>query len=411
MNILFAHQNFPGQFVTLAPALVQLGHDVRAITQREDIEDGWCGVGVTHSRIDRWSSKTIHPWLSDFEAKVIRGDATFRAARSLREAGYVPDVIIAHPGWGEALFLKDVWPQARMGLYAEFFYQWEKADNRYDPEFRRLETDGPSEMRLRNLSYQLLFDETERAISPTHWQAAQFPEAFRRKIDVIHDGISTERMLPDQEATIGFSSGMSLRAGDEVITFASRNLEPLRGYHIFMRALPEILRRRPNARVLILGAQDNGYGPRAPEGTTWKQVFHDEIVPRLSPQERARIHMVGRVPPEFYRRVLQISAVHVYLTYPFVLSWSLLEAMSVGCAIVASDTEPVREAITHGETGRLVGFFDVAGLAEEVCAQLEDPEGRRRMGAAARAHVVATYDRDSICLPRHLDWVNRLAGG
>jgi glycosyltransferase involved in cell wall biosynthesis len=409
MNVLFAHQNFPGQFLNLAPALVRRGHDVRAITLREGVRDGWRGVGVIHARTNRMSSPSIHPWLADFETKVIRGDAFHRAARALKATGYVADVIIAHPGYGEALFLKEVWPDARLGLYAEFFHQWAKADVGFDPEFPAEDPDGATWMRLRNLNYRLLFDETERGLAPTRWQADQFPDSFRSKIDVIHEGVKTAIMGPDPDASVTFASGLTLRAGDEVITYVSRNLEPFRGYHIFMRALPAILRRRPKARVVILGADAPGYGPHPPEGSTWARIFHDEIAPQLTPQEQGRIHRIGWAPTELYRRILQISAVHVYLTYPFVLSWSLIEAMSVGCAIVAGDTAPVREAITPDVTGRLVDFFDVAALAEEVCALLDDPARRRRMGTEARNHVIQTYDCDAVCLPRQLAWVDRLA--
>ena len=97
-----------------------------------------------------------------------------------------------------------------------------------------------------------------------------------------------------------------------------------------------------------------------------------------------------------------------YLTYPFVLSWSLLEAMSVGCAIVASDTQPLKEAIEHDQTGRLVNFFDSHALANEVCTLLQDPSARARLGKNARAFAVSHYDLQTVCLPRQLAWVEGL---
>ena len=171
-----------------------------------------------------------------------------------------------------------------------------------------------------------------------------------------------------------------------------------------MRALPELLRRRPNARVLIVGDDAVGYGAPPPNGT-WKAIFLNEVIQQL---DMSRVHFLGHVPYELLIPLLQLSRVHVYLTYPFVLSWSLLEAMSAGCAIVASDTRPLHEAIRHDETGRLVNFFDPQALTEEVCYLLDNPEKRATLGANARAFAQATYDLKTICLPKQLAWVESL---
>ena len=187
----------------------------------------------------------------------------------------------------------------------------------------------------------------------------------------------------------------------------SHNLEPYRGYHVFMRTLPEILRRRPRARVVIVGGTEVGYGAAPPAGKTWRDIFLDEV---RADVDLARVHFVAKLPYPDFLSLLQLSTVHVYLTYPFVLSWSLLEAMSAGCAIVASDTAPLREAIFHGETGRLTGFFDCQALADEVSGLLDDPGERIRLGANARAFAQAHYDLNSVCLPRQLEWVDALAG-
>jgi glycosyltransferase involved in cell wall biosynthesis len=197
-----------------------------------------------------------------------------------------------------------------------------------------------------------------------------------------------------------------------VITFVNRNLEPYRGYHVFMRALPEILRRRPRARVLLVGGNDVSYGARpSPERyrkKTWRDIFADEVKPRISAADWQRVHFLGNIPYPQFVALLQLSTVHVYLTYPFVLSWSLLEAMSAGCAIVASDTPPLREAIRHGETGRLVGFFDGPALVDEVCGLLADATARASLGARARAFAQETYDLETVCLPRQRVWVQNL---
>jgi len=327
----------------------------------------------------------------------------------------VPDVIVAHPGWGESLFLHQVWPQARLGIYCEFFYQAQGADVGFDPEFSQADADNACRLQMKNANYELHFPRAHAGLSPTHWQASLFPEPFASRIAVIHDGIRTDLVKPDASARIRVQSpqgSLELGQSDEVITFVNRNLEPYRGYHQFMRALPAILKARPQARVVIIGGNEVSYGaapPPGPDGQaqTWREIFLSEVKDSI---DLPRVHFVGKVPYADFLRVLQVSTVHVYLTYPFVLSWSLLEAMSAGCAIVASDTAPVREAIRHGETGQLVDFFDPAALTRQVIALCEDPAERARLGAQARAFAVEHYDLEKHCLPRQIAWVAQLAG-
>jgi glycosyltransferase involved in cell wall biosynthesis len=226
---------------------------------------------------------------------------------------------------------------------------------------------------------------------------------------VIHDGIDTAYLLPNPAASLTLNGQLTLTKADEIITFVSRNLEPYRGYHIFMRALPALLKQRPHARVVIVGGDDVSYGARAEAGTTWKSVFIDEVRAQIADADWQRVHFVGHIAYVPFITLLQLSTVHVYLTYPFVLSWSLLEAMSIGCAIVASDTAPLREAIVHDETGRLVDFFDQHALVDEVCQLLEDATLRERLGNNARAFAIKQYDLKTCCLPKQLAWVQALA--
>ena len=410
MKILFIHQNFPGQFKFLAPALVKQGHTVVAMTMQKTEAKEWQGVRLAPYTATRGTTPKVHPWISDFETKTIRAEACFRAALRIRAEGLNPDLIVSHHGWGESLFLKDVWPQAKLAIYCEFYYHPRGADVGFDPEFPAEDAGEVCRLRLKNLNNLLHFDVADAAISPTHWQASTFPEPFRSKITVVHDGIDTEAVAPNPAVSLTLNGNIKLTRADEVITFVNRNLEPYRGYHIFMRALPELLKRRPQARVLIVGADDVSYGARPAEGKKWKDIFASEVRPQISDADWARVHFLGHIPYQHFIPLLQLSTVHVYLTYPFVLSWSLLEAMSVGCAIVASDTQPLREAIRHDDTGRLVDFFDVPGLANEVCALLDDPVARQRLGANARAFAQATYDLKTVCLPRQLQWVQGLDG-
>lgn len=405
MKILFVHQNFPAQFIHLAPKLAQLPrHDVRALTinNRPTPE----GIQVTRYQPARNNSREVHPWLLDLESKVIRGEAAFRAATTLRENGFNPDVIVAHPGWGESLFLKDVWPKARLGIYCEFYYLPEGGDTGFDTEFPHRDQDFSCRLRLKNTNHDMHFQIADSGLSPTYWQRSVFPEPFRSRIDVIHDGINTSTVKPDGEVMLQLNNNIRLTRRDEVITFVNRNLEPHRGYHIFMRALPDILRARPEARVIIVGGDDVSYGAAPTHGDSWKNIFLNEVREQL---DMSRVHFVGKIPYPHFVRLLQLSRVHVYLTYPFVLSWSLLEAMSAGCAIVASDTAPVREAITHEETGLLVDFFDVEAWTNNIVELLQDTHKRQRLGSAARQFAIEHYDLHSICLPQQLDWIKRLA--
>jgi glycosyltransferase involved in cell wall biosynthesis len=353
-----------------------------------------------------------HPWVSTFNRGVDRGVTVYRALEVLDKRGFRPDVVVAHSGWGEAMFVRDVWPEVRLGVFSEFFYQAEGADIGFDPEF----DDGPefgrtARVRLRNLAMRQQLEAADASFSPTRWQAETYPPELREKIEVIFDGIRTDIARPDARAAFQHGDSPRLTRADEVITFVNRNLEPYRGFHVFMRALPALLRARPNAQVVLVGEDGVSYGAAPKGGGSWKARLLEEVGPQLAPADRARVHFVGRIPYDSYIALLQVSTVHVYLTYPFVLSWSLMEAMSAGCAIVASDTAPVREVMRDGETGVLVDFFDTAALAGAVGALADDPARRAALGAAARQHVVARYDLENVCLPQQFDWVARLAGG
>lgn len=413
MNILFIHQNFPGQFKHLAPALVQQGHQVLAMTMQKVQSENWQGVRLVPYKVQRGTTPNIHSWVSDFEAKAIRAEGCFRAALELKAQGFTPDVIISHPGWGESMFLKRVWLQAKLGIYCEFYYHPQGADFGFDPEFPIMDEGAACRLQLKNLNNMLHFEVADAAISPTYWQASTFPQPFRDKITVVHDGIDTTAIHPDAQVSLVLNNSIELTKSDEVITFVNRNLEPYRGYHIFMRALPEILRRRPHARILIVGGNEVSYGaspdPQLYGKTNWKEIFATEVRSQISDADWQRVHFLGNLPYQHFIPLLQLSTVHVYWTYPFVLSWSLLEAMSAGCAIVASNTQPLHEAIIQNETGRLVDFFDPAGLTNEVCSLLADPAARQRLGANARAFAQQHYDLQTICLPRQLEWVQQLA--
>lgn len=318
----------------------------------------------------------------------------------------MPDVVVGHPGWGETLFVKDELPDARLAVYAEYYYRAQGLDVGFDPEFREKDPDAAHRIRLKNTHLLHALAAADAAVAPTRFQRDVHPAAFRDRIKVIHDGIDARRFRPNPASTVRLEgAGVVLRAGDEVVTFVARCLEPCRGFHVFMRALPRILRARPRARAVIVGAEGTAYGAPSPTGRSWKGIFLDEVRDRIDLQ---RVHFVGRVPHAVLTQLMQVSAAHVYLTYPFVLSWSMLEAMSVGCLVIGSRTAPVEEVIRDGENGVLVDFFDHEALAGTVIDALADPARFAPLRARAREAVRESYDLHGVCLPEQIRFVERL---
>lgn len=403
MRILFLHQNFPAQYLHLARSLRNRGDDCRAIT---DARNGRTSTTPTlFYDMDAVADVGRRPGLSEhFDLCTRRGVAVLEAMSRLKRDGFVPDVILAHPGWGEALFARDVFPGARLILQAEHFYDPASADVGFDPEFARRDPLHRLSLRTRNAAMLVSFAAADLLVAPTRWQASRFPDVLQSRLRVVHEGIDTRLAAPDPSASVSLGrDDVVLKVGDEVVTFVNRNLEPYRGFHVFMRALPDILRARPNARAVIVGGEDVSYGPRSPTGRSWKSIYLDETRDRL-PMDR--VHFVRRISHHLLVRLMQVSAVHVYLTYPFVLSWSMLEAMSAGAFVIGSRTAPVEEVITDGENGRLVDFFDRDGLAAAAIEALTHPDRLRAVRAAARRTVLERYDLETRCLPAWLRLVD-----
>lgn len=406
MKVLFVHQNFPGQFPHLAPALMARGHQVLALTDGRNLRPS--PVETIRYRFDPPRVDPAATRLGrNYTTMADRGAVVARAAAQLRDQGYVPDVIFGHSGWGETLFLKEVWPDARLLVYAEFYYNGRGQDVGFDPEF---DTAAPGSLdpvmiaqgRAAHLGQAIVH--ADAALSPTRWQADSHPPLLRQRISVIHDGVDCDRMAPDPAARVTLPDGRVLAPGDEVLTFVNRNLEPYRGYHILMRALPAVMAARPQAQVVIVGGDEVSYG-RAPAGRKgWKDVVLDEVRDRL---DLSRVHFMGKVPYAVFTTLMQVTRVHAYLTYPFVLSWSMLEAMAAGALVVGSDTPPVAEVIRHGQNGLLVDFFDVPGWSAALTGALADPAPLAPLRTAARQTILRDYDLHSVCLPRMIDFVER----
>jgi len=394
MKVLFVHNNFPGQFKHLARFLaLQSGVEVAAIGARTARPVH--GVRLIKYALPAVDLAAAHPFARRFELECHRAEQVTYALTTLASSGFHPDVVMVHPGWGEAMPIRTLFPNARIIVYCEFFYGSNGRDVGFDPEFPTIGADGAVALHAKNASTLLAMAEADAGLSPTQWQRSTFPAMLRDKITVLHEGIDTTAVRPDAAASLALASGRVLTARDEVITFVARNLEPLRGYHVFMRALPRIMRERPNAEVLVIGAKGTSYGAQPPASRSWRTIFLEEVADRIDPR---RLHFAGHLPYPHYLRALQISSAHVYLTYPFVMSWSLLEAMSSGCLVIGSDTAPVREVL-NPRNGVLVPFFDTERIADAVIDALARPEHYRPRRAEARATVVRRYDLHRLCLP------------
>ena len=407
MRVLFVHQNFPGQYRHLARHYAALaGHEVVAVGEKRNVLQQRPALpGVRLLGYEMPGSNEAGAALdAQVRRAIARGRVVAAGAARLRAGGFRPDVVFAHIGWGEALFLKDVFPDAAVVLYCEYYYRARGGDLGFDPEFP-VTAEKLLRLRVMNAPLLMALDAADQGVAPTRWQQSRFPAAHAARIAVVHDGIRTDAVAPCAEARFALpGSGKSLSREDEVVTYVARNLEPYRGFHVFMRALPEIQRRRPRAHVVIAGGDDVSYSPRLPRGDTWRARMLRET-DRI---DASRVHFTGRLPYAQYVSLLQVSSAHVYLTYPFVLSWSLLEAMSAGCALVASRTAPVEEVIVDGRNGLLADFLSPQDIARGVDELLRDRDRARALGEAARRTALERYDLERVCLPAQVALVERL---
>lgn len=358
MRLLVLHQNFPGQFGHLVKAWSQRpGWDVRALGR--DTAPGLPGFkGLTRYRLAGHPHAQQHPYLRSMESAVLHGQQVARVLLDMKRQGFTPDTILAHPGWGESLYVKDVFPDVRLVHYCEWYYNPEGADLGFDPEFP-ITFDDRARVRSWNALHALNMTNCDAAVTPTHWQKSRHPEVFHPKITVQHEGIDTEGLGPDPNATIIMPSGVTLKAGDPVVTYVTRNLEQYRGFHIFMAGAGEA----------AAAAQDGARADRRRRRRELRQAAEgcEELAREDAARGQARCYedaLLGRVPRQQNIKVLQVSAAHVYLNNPFVLSWSLLEAMHCGALVLGSDTAPVQEVIRGEENGVLSTFFDLVRTSD-----------------------------------------------
>jgi glycosyltransferase involved in cell wall biosynthesis len=396
MNYLFIHQNFPAQYRHVVKHLAaQRGNQVRFITQPND--NSMVGVTkVTYPKDDR-GPINCHAYSVEIDRAIHNGAAVAQVCRGLRDGGFQPDLIVGHSGWGETLFVKDVFPDVPLLANFEFYYHYHGVDVGFDPEFVSIFND-PARLRARNATNLLSFEAADWGHSATEWQRSLYPPEMRPRLTMLHEGVDTDLARPMRTASFKIpGTTRSLTRRDQVITYVARNLEPYRGFHIFMRALPQVLRRCPRARVVIVGGDGVSYGaPPAPR-TTYKDMMLQELGSKL---DLDRVHFMGMIEHADYLTLLQVSSAHVYLTYPFVLSWSFIEAMASGCLVIGSATPPVLEVLRDGENGIAVDFFSPRTLANRIEAAIEQPAAMQSMREAARATAVQHFDIDRVVLPK-----------
>jgi glycosyltransferase involved in cell wall biosynthesis len=404
MIYLFIHHNFPGQYRHVIRYLAeQPGNRVFFITQPNQNSIPRVTKLVYKPEVPKQFG--CHPHTIGFDIAVRNGMCVAQICRDLKEQGILPNLIAGHAGWGETLFVKDVFPDSPVLSYFEFYYHFADVDLGFDPEFPWHPEDA-FRLRTRNAVSLLSFDSADWGNTATQWQRDLHPPELRPRITRIHEGVDTDVVKPNNAAWIRLErAGLTLTREHEVVTYVARNLEPYRGFHVFMRAIPEIMRRRPNARILVVGGDDVSYGVVPPRGTTYRRLMMDEVGGALNLD---RIHFLGLVPYDVYLDILQVSCAHVYLTYPFVLSWSLIEAMASGCAIVGSSTPPVEEVLENGVNGLLVDFFSPDAIADRVDQVLDHADRMQEMRDAARASALENFDLKTRLMPSWLKLMDDL---
>ncbi len=402
MKILFVHQNMPGQYKYLCRSFAEdPNNTVVFVTKPKSAEIP--GVHKVEYKMRRDPTPGIHHYIIGVERAILQGQEVWRACKKLRdEEGFIPDVVVAHPGWGDTLYIKEVFPESPLLSFFEFYYHTHGVDVNFDPAFPS-GSDDAARVRTKNIVNLLNLECADWGVSPTFWQHSLHPEQFRNRISVLHDGVDTEYCTPKDDARVELTPGRFISRDDEIITYIARNFEPYRGFPTFMRAAEILHKERPNCHIIAVGADEVSYGRKLPKGQTWRHIMMEQVT-----LDKDRITFTGNVPYASLIDLFRISSAHLYLTYPFVLSWSMLEAMSCGVAMVGSRTPPVQEVIRDGENGLLADFFSHEDVAAKIIRILESKDKMKQMRANARQTVVDKFAIKKL-LPLHMDLVRDVA--
>lgn len=399
MNILMLHPNFPGQYVLFAPYVgAKENHTVVALSQEESLFKSTQFVKAFKYKRTRVPSPKTHMYNRILEEAVIDGQAVYRSVKELGYRGFVPDIIIGHTGWGSTLFLKDLYPAVPIVGLFEWFYRIGADLGYFSGE--KVTIEQQMSIRMRNSHHLINLDLCDAGYCATEWQRSQFPAEYLPKLAAIHDGIDTQFCSPAAETKLVLDDvKLDLSDCREIITYVSRGFEAYRGFPQFMDALRLVLARRPHAHVVLVGSDRVCYGDNPANGKNYRQMELDK-----GGFDTKRVHFVGVRNRADYQKILRASNLHVYLTRPFVLSWSMLEAMSFGCPLVASATPPVEEVVIHGENGLLADFLSPSDIADKMETMLADRDLAARLGKAARQTVVERYDVNKM-LPKLYDYM------
>ena len=400
MRVLFLHSNFPAQYRQVAVALAKDPSN-QVVFGTKNREVNLPGIYKAIFEPSRDPHPKTHHYVRPLESAVLHGQAVFKLTEQLKAQGFVPDVICGHSGWGPTLFVKDAFPATPLLCYFEYFYHARGSDADFD-KTEPLSINDMARIRIKNAPILIDLYTCDWGLSPTHWQKSQFPREFHSTISVLHDGVDTEYFKPKPGARLVLPN-LDLSDVDELVTYVARGMEPYRGFPQFIETIAYVQERRPNCHVVIVGADRVCYGKFLPDGNSYKSLMLKKV-----PLDLSRVHFTGTLPYEQYFQVLQASSVHIYLTKPFVLSWSMLEAMSTGCLVVGSDTAPVTEVIRDGENGLLVDFFSPKKIADRIDEVLDHPTQMAEIRAKARETVLERYALADL-LPQHIQLIRNVA--
>lgn len=401
MKILFIHPNMPGQYKHLVRVLADdPANEVVFATKPKKLTIP--NVRKVEYKVTRDPKPEIHRYIIGFERSIFHGQEMWRVCKALKDEGFVPDIVCAHPGWGEGLFVKDIFPDTPLLSFMEFYYHAFGSDVYFDKS-EPVNPDDVARIRVKNATNLLNLEACDWGVTPTWWQHKQHPKEFHHKISVIHDGIDTDIVKPLAIKTMTLPDGTHLTEKDKVVTYVCRNFEPYRGFPTVMRGIDQLTKERPDCHVLVVGNDGVSYGKNPDGKKTYKQAMIDELKFDMS-----RVHFIDALPYNEYLKILQISDAHIYFTVPFVLSWSSLEAMAAGCLVIGSDTPPVTEVIKDGVNGLITDFFSPEKLCKRLHEALDNPERMKPIRAAARQTVLDKYSLKKL-LPMHLALITDLA--
>ena len=414
MHVLYVHQNFPAQFGHIARHLIdKLGWQCSFVSQTPGGVVG--GINKVEYKIAGGATKQNHFCSRTFENTVWHCDAVYRAMKG--HPDIKPDLIVGHSGFGSTLFLRELYPTTPIVNFFEYYYIPHDPDS--DMDFRRDLGWPTSELkylrsRCRNAMILLDLQTCNAAYTPTEFQKSRFPAEYQQKLETIFDGVDRsiyhgyEETLrpPVDQRGIRRIGGVDVPADKRVVTFVSRGFESMRGFDVFMKVAKRIYQQFPDVVFLVIGSDKVAYGGDeefiAPYRTFKEWTLAQDTY------DLSKFHFLGKIPPTELGKVLAATDLHIYLTVPFVLSWSMMDAMSCGAVVLGSDTAPVREMIKDGQNGLIADFFDADALAAKAIGALRDPAGARAMGRAAEQMIIERYSLEAV-LPRMLAMYERTA--